>query len=144
MSPLAPGEISLADVVAAAVGHAFRVEFANQPVALPEAASSAPRKVGRPRAATPEPAAAPQVATPAVPASPRPATAKASTDDLVDRVRAELAAAYDGRPVTPDRLAFRLQSDRDLIDAALTYLVTRREARPMGGRGKIAYVPLRR
>ena len=86
-------------------------------------------------------AAAPATPPASGSASSQAARSRSSTE-LIDRVRADLHDAFDGRPVTPDRIAYRLKTDRDLVDAALTYLVTRREARMKGTRGKIAYLPV--
>ena len=63
---------------------------------------------------------------------------------VVDLVRTDLQAAYEGIPVPPERIAFRIKQDRDLVDAALTYLVSRREARVSRMRGKAGYVPVRK
>jgi hypothetical protein len=91
---------------------------------------------------------APAISPSLAPTAGPPATAHAaaakrpSTNDLLDRVRADLHDAYDGRPVSPDRLAFRLKLDRDLVDAALTLLVRKREARLTKQRGRISYLPV--
>ena len=89
---------------------------------------------GAPAGAAPAASAVAQVPSAA-------AVARAAQNELLDRVRADLKAAFDGRPVSPDRLAFRLKVDRDLVDAALTYLVTRKEARAKWIRGRVAYTP---
>lgn len=102
-----------------------------------------------PRPATPAPStktpAAAPTETPAA-APPRPATPRppSTTSNIVDLVRTDLHAAYEGIPVPPERIAFRIKQDRDLVDAALTYLVSRREARVSRMRGKAGYVPVRK
>lgn len=97
-----------------------------------------------PRPATPAPA--PAAAATETPAAPKPAAPKppSTTSNIVDLVRTDLQAAYEGIPVPPERIAFRIKQDRDLVDAALTYLVSRREARVSRMRGKSGYVPVRK
>src|SRR5437773_1266535 len=114
-------QATLEHIVAEAVGSAFRRALAGAegPWRLP--APVRPLRRARPAASSAE-AAAPAPAAAAQPgsapaASPSP---RASQNDIIERVRADLQSAYDGRPVSPDRLAFRLKSDRDLVDAALT------------------------
>lgn len=69
------------------------------------------------------------------------AAQRAAEKELLDRVRADLQAAYEGVPVSPERIAFRLKVDRDLVDAALMYLVRRKEARSKWVKGRPAYTP---
>lgn len=69
------------------------------------------------------------------------AAKRAADRALIERVREDLKAAYEGAPVSPDRIAFRLKEDRDLVDAALTLLVTRKEARAKWLKGRVAYTP---
>ena len=144
-----PGRMSIDDMIAYEVRKALQRHLAvvdraeRTPARKARAVTKAKPRAARKRTARPAAAAkaAPAAASPATVAAP--AVAGGSAEDIVDRVRAELQLAYDGRPVTPDRLAFRLKADRVLVDAALTYLVSRKEARMMGARGKVAYVPQR-
>jgi len=107
--------------------------------------ATSPARAPRARAAAAGSATAGETGAAPTEGSPAPtagSTAHADSGaELVEKVRAELHAAFDGRPVTPDRLAFRLKSDRDLVDAALTLLVTRKEAWARHVRGRPAYVP---
>lgn len=117
---------------------------ASRPARSPGRASSAPST----SAAASAPAAAPAAAAPSAgEASAAPTSAsslaaqRAAEKELLDRVRADLQAAYEGAPVSPERIAFRLKEDRDLVDAALTYLVRRKEARAKWVKGRPAYTP---
>ena len=69
------------------------------------------------------------------------AARRAAERELIERVREDLKAAYEGQPVSPDRIAFRLKVDRVLVDAALTLLVNRKEARAKWIKGRVAYTP---
>ena len=109
-------------------------------------ATATPRRAraraAAPRAARPRPAPPPAAAPEPTPVA-APAASHGTSSDNVDRVRKEFALAYEGQPVSADRLAFRMKADRVLVDAALTYLVTRKEARMTAVRGKVGYMPLR-
>ena len=53
-----------------------------------------------------------------------------------------LQATGSSATVTPDRIAFFVKADRDLVDATLAYLVSRKEAWAKFSRGRTAYVPV--
>jgi hypothetical protein len=147
---------SISEIIAVAVREFLAEQAAAQPVVArapsSEQAAAPTGAAGSVVEAHPAeaPAATPEAAT-AVPAPPPPgppapsaaAAARRESQELIERVRAELAAAYDGRPVSPSRIAYRLQTDPTVVDATLTYLVTRREAKLKWNKGKAGYVPVR-
>jgi hypothetical protein len=142
-----PAAPSLDELIALEVRRAFADAFQRTVGDRSSPVRPAPSNRSRRAGARPE-SPAPASSTPAhprpiaTPVSPSPPSS--SANDLFDRVRTDLLAAYEGQPVTPDRLAFRLKLDRELVDAALMVLVRQRQAKPMRVHGRTAYVPVRR
>jgi hypothetical protein len=113
---------------------AFESAAAPPPVETPApAVAAAPTEAAAP---PPSGEAPPPVAAP--PRIPRPSPA---ADPLIASVRSQLSAAFFGRPVTAERLALLLRQDPVLVDAALVYLVGRKEVWARNVKGKPAYVP---
>jgi len=89
-----------------------------------------------------EPGRAPEGSTAAAP-TPAPRDPRAGAD-LIEKVREQLALSFEGKAVAPSRIAALLKLDVALVDATLTYLVTRKEAQAVWTSGRSGYVPVGR